>query len=291
MDIRHLQTLVAVAEAESFANAADQLFITPAAVSQQIRQLEEELGLELFDRTIRPPQLNANAEGLVRRARELLEKFNDFKTSAIEWQVRGRLSIGSINGITVSMLPETLRFLTRRYPQVRVRIVEGSSQLLVRRLKRRELDAAIVSDILDLPDTMERHPIFSEPLVVIGKQEQQTASWRELLRSGPFLRLNQQSGLGSLIDKSLRKYRIHLDEAMELDSSDSIVQMALAGLGNGVVPMGRVSGEASRVLKILPFGEPQIHRQVVLIQRKNSKASELTKLLYQELQSQIAMRS
>jgi len=291
MNIRHLQTLVTVAEADSFAHAADQLFITPAAVSQQIRQLEDELGVELFDRAIRPPRLNANAEGLVSRARELVEMFIDFKAGAGEWQIRGRLSIGAINGITVSLLPETLRLLTRRYPQVNVRIVEGSSQLLVQRLKRRELDAAIVSDILELPATMERHPIFSEPLVVIGNQDQQTTSWRELLRSAPFLRLNQQSGLGSLIDKSLRKFRIHLEDAMELDSSDSIVQMTLAGLGHGIVPMGRVSAEASRNLKILPFGEPQIHRQVVLVQRKDSKAAELSKLLYQELQSQIALRS
>lgn len=291
MEMRHLQTLIAVANADSFAHAADQLFLTPAAVSQQVRQLEEELGLELFDRSLRPPQLNGYGEALLGRARELVEQFNDFKATAGEQQIRGLVSIGSINGITVSLLPETLRSLRRRHPEVRVRIVEGSSRTLIRRLKRRELDAAIVSDIYEIPESMERFPIFSEALVVIARQQQPVASWKKLLHRQPFLRLNRNSGLGALIEKSLRKYRVRVEEVMELDSTDSIVQMTLAGLGHGIVPMGRISEEASRSLVIMPFGEPQIHRQVVLVRRRNAAASELSQLLYQELQAQIAKRT
>lgn len=291
MEIRHLHTLVTVADADSFASAAEQLFVTPAAVSQQIRQLESELGIQLFDRAIRPPRLNTNAEDLVTRARELVEQFNDFKSSARERQIRGRLSIGSVNGITASLLPETLRSLTRRYPEVKVRIEEGSSQTLVRRVKRRELDAAIVSDVMDLPDSMERFPVFSEPLVVIENQAHAAMSWREVLERDPFLRINRNSGLGTLIDASLKRFRIKVDDAMELDSTDSLVQMTLSGLGSGIVPLGRVSAEASRNLKIFPFGEPQVHRQVVLVQRKSKAPLELLRLLYRELQSQLAERS
>lgn len=291
MDVRHLHTLVAVAESDSFAKAADQLFITPAAVSQQIRQIESELGISLFDRAIRPPRLNANGEGLVTKAKELIELFNDFKSNVAEISVRGQLSIGSINGITISLLPDTLRALRRRYPDLRVRIEEGSSQILLRQVKRRELDVAIVSDVMDIPSTIDKFPIFNEPLVVISNTENDGLSWREALQQGPFLRLNRNLGLGSLLDHYLRKYRIKVDTAMELDSSDSIVQMALSGLGCGIVPMGRVSAEASRQLTIMPFGEPQEHRHVVLVQRKNTGASEFSQLLYQELLAQIANRN
>jgi DNA-binding transcriptional LysR family regulator len=291
MEIRHLRTLVTVAEADSFADAAELLFITPAAVSQQIRQLEEELGLPLFDRSLRPPRLNANGENLLDRARKLVEQFNDFKSSAAESTIRGRLSIGSINGITSTLLPETLRSLRRRYPEVRVRIEEGPSQVLVRRVMREELDAAIVSDVMQLPDYMERLPIFSEPLVVIASLKKNPKSWREALETDHFLRLNRSAGLGILIDKSLKELHVNVDEAMELDSTDSIVHMTLAGLGSGIVPMGRVSPEMSRNLRIFPFGEPQVQRLVVLAQRKNTAASELSQLLYQELQSQLTERS
>lgn len=291
MEIRHLRTLATVADADSFASAAEQLFVTPAAVSQQIRQLEAELGIQLFDRALRPPRLNAQAEVLVGRARELVEQFNDFKTSPLESRLRGRLSIGSVNGITASLLPETLRSLTRRYPEVRVRIEEGSSRQLARRVKRRELDAAIISDIKNLPDSMEKLPLFSEPLVVIENQASEARSWREVLQRDPFLKINTASGLGSLIADSLKRFRVRVDEAMELDSTDSLVQMTLAGLGSGVVPMGRVSAEAARSLRIFPFGEPQVQRQVVLVQRSSKAPAELLRALYREIQSQIAERS
>ena len=291
MEIRHLHTLVTVAEADSFADAAELLFITPAAVSQQIRQLEEELGLPLFDRSLRPPRLNANGENLLDRARKLVEQFNDFKSSAAESTIRGRLSIGSINGITSTLLPDTLRSLRRRYPEVRIRIEEGPSQVLVRRVMREELDAAIVSDVMQLPDYMESLPIFSEPLVVIASLKKNPKTWREALETDHFLRLNRNAGLGILIDKSLKQLHVHVDESMELDSTDSIVHMTLAGLGSGIVPMGRVSSEVSRNLRIFPFGEPQVQRLVVLAQRKNTAASELSQLIYQELQSQLAERS
>lgn len=291
MEIRHLRTLATVADADSFASAAEQLFVTPAAASQQIRQLEAELGIQLFDRALRPPRLNAQAEVLVGRARELVEQFNDFKTSALESRLRGRLSIGSVNGITASLLPETLRSLTRRYPEVRVRIEEGSSRQLARRVKRRELDAAIISDIKNLPDSMEKLSLFSEPLVVIENQASEARSWREVLQRDPFLKINTASGLGSLIADSLKRFRVRVDEAMELDSTDSLVQMTLAGLGSGVVPMGRVSAEAARSLRIFPFGEPQVQRQVVLVQRSSKAPAELLRVLYREIQSQIAERS
>ena len=248
MDIRHLQTLVAVAEADSFAKAAETLFITPAAVSQQIRQLEDDLGLVLFDRAIRPPRLNAHGEGLVAKAKELLEQFKDFKASASDVAVRGQLSIGSINGITVSLLPETLRSLKLRYPDLRVRIGEGSSQVLLRQVKRSELDVAIISDVLDIPDNLEKFSIFSEPLVVISSMESEGMNWRDVLKKEPFLRLNRNLGLGGFIDRSLRRFRIKVSTSMELDSSDSIVQMALSSLGSGIVPLGRVSADATRIL-------------------------------------------
>ena len=291
MEMRHLYTLVTVAEADSFADAAELLFITPAAVSQQIRQLEEELDLQLFDRSLRPPRLNTNGEALLERARKLVEQFDDFKSTAAESNIRGRLSIGSVNGITPTLLPETLRALRRRYPEVRVRIEEGASQILVRRVMRKELDAAIVSDVTELPGSMERIPIFSEPLVVISDLTKNPQSWREAIEADHFIRLNRNAGLGIQIDKSLKKFHLHVDETMELDSTDSIVQMTLAGLGSGIVPMGRVSPEVSRNLRIFPFGEPQVHRLVVLVQRKGAASSELSQLLYQELQSQLAERS
>ena len=72
MNSIQLKTLIAVADSRSFAEAADRLFITPSAISHQVREIEDYLGLELFDRSTRPPRLNPHGQSVVNRGREIL---------------------------------------------------------------------------------------------------------------------------------------------------------------------------------------------------------------------------
>ncbi len=291
MNINQLRTLVTVAEAPSFAEAAAILFVTPAAVSQQLRQLEAEIGDALFDRSARPPRLNDLGESLLPRAREVVERFDAFRDFAsADSRLRGRLVIGSVSGIADSLLPETLSALRRRYPDLMVRIEEGSSQVLVRRVRRGELDAALVSGDIDVPRGLEQVPLFSEPLVVVAPPESAAGGWREALTAHPFLRLNRHAGVGRQIDACLRRGRVRVEEAMELDSSDAIVQMALAGLGAGAVPRGRVGAEAARLLKMFPHGQPQVARQVMLVERANQAATDHAAVFLRELQARLAAR-
>ena len=90
--------------------------------------------------------------------------------------------------------------------------------------------------------------------------------------------------MGAQIDGVLRRAGIVLEEAMELDSSEAIVSMALAGLGAGVVPAGRLSEELCSRLRTVAFGDPPVSRRVVLIERRNNQRSALAQVLYEELQ-------
>ena len=200
MNLNQLRTLVTVADTSSFAEAAASLFVTPAAVSQQLRQLEQEVGAALFDRSERPPILNALGESLLPRAREVVERFDAFREFATAGpRLRGRLTISSVSGIADTLLPETLNALRRRYPDLLIRIEEGSSQVLVRRVRRRELDAAMVSGDIDLPGGLVQVPLFSEPLVVVAPPGSPATGWREALRGHPFLRLNRHAGVGQSV--------------------------------------------------------------------------------------------
>ena len=76
-----------------------------------------------------------------------------------------------------------------------------------------------------------------------------------------------------------------LSRAMELDSSESIVGLVMAGLGVGVVPSNRLRGESLTKLRTVPFGTPPVRRSVVLIERSNNQRSDLAAILYQELLS------
>ena len=285
MNVRHLRTLVAIADSDSFLAAAERLYLTPAAVSQQMKSLEDELQVPLFDRSTRPPRLNPHGASLVERARGVLQSYDAFVDAAgAPGELAGRLVLGCVNGVSSDLLPRALANLRQRHPRVRVRIEEGQSASLTHGVLRRELDAAIVTEG-QLPEPELRSlPVLNEPLIVVAPDGSPGATWKELLETHAFLRINRRSGMGTQIDRVLRREGIVLEEAMELDSSEAIVSMALAGLGAGVVPAGRLSNKLRRRLRTLAFGDPPVSRRVILVERRNNQRSELAQVLYEELQ-------
>lgn len=286
MNIQHLITLVAVHDHASFADAADSLFLTPAAVSQQMRNLEDELQVPLFDRTTRPPRLNAHGVNIVTQARDVLERFNVLAERARSpGEIAGTLIIGSATGITSSLVPRALSALRERHPRLQIRIEEGLTDDLINRVRRRALDGALITQPLVPSPDMQVLPITTEPLIVVAPKSVSERGWKNILQARPFLRLNRKSGVGALIDVTLRTSGIAVTEAMELDSSESIVGLVMAGLGVGVVPSGRLRGESLARLKTVPFGSPPVRRSVVLIERTNNQRSDLAAILYQELLS------
>ncbi|MGJ3260038.1 MAG: LysR family transcriptional regulator [Rhodospirillales bacterium] len=286
MNLQHLKTLIAVHDHASFADAAEALFLTPAAVSQQMRHLEDELQVPLFDRSTRPPRLNAHGVHIVDQARDVLARFNALADMARSpGEIAGTLTIGSATGITSALVPRALGALRERHPRLQIRIEEGLTNDLISRVRRRELDGALITEPLVPEPDMQTVPITSEPLVVVAPKSIRERGWRNVLTARPFLRLNRKSGVGALIDVTIRRSGINVTEAMELDSSESIVGLVMAGLGVGVVPSGRLRGESLEKLKAIPFGSPPVRRKVVLIERTNNQRSDLAAILYQELLS------
>lgn len=286
MNVLHFRTLVAVHDAPTFADAAEALYLTPAAVSQQMRHLEETLQVALFDRATRPPRLNAHGLRVVAHARDVLVSYDRLVeiAGAVD-EIAGVLTIGAATGITSRLIPAMLRRLRDNYPALQIKIEEGVTTDLISRVRRRSLDAAVITEP-DIPEPdLVTLPITSEQMTVLAPADSVESDWKSLIASRPFLRLNRLSGVGRLIDAEIRKARIPVQEAMELDSSESIVDLVTEGLGVGVVPAGRVTDDVRKSLKVVPFGSPPVMRNVVLIERTNNQRSDLANILYQELRA------
>ena len=291
MNIPQLRTLVAITDTKGFATAAEKLFVTPAAVSQQMRALEDELQVPLFDRTTRPPRLNAHGVHIAERAREVLRMFDAFAEEArAPDEIAGVLTLGCISGFSSDLIPTVLGNLRKRYPRLMVRIEEGQSTSLINQVRRRELDAAIVTEPLIPEPELEMLLITEEPLMVVAPPETSVATWTEALTTLPFLRLNPLSGMGALIDAEIRMAGLILSEAMELDSSEVVLSMVRAGLGAGVVPAGRLKGEHGGMVRQFAFGDPPVSRRVVLAERPDYERSDLSQVLYVELKRLTASR-
>jgi len=276
-----LRTLVAIADTRSFAAAADNLFITASAVSHQMRDLEEDLGVDLFDRETRPPKLNAHGYAVVERGREVLSRFDTLvELARSPGEIGGRLMLGCVSGVSSDLIPRALASLRESHPAVQVSIEEGLSEALAYRVRRRELDAAIITELPEPDPELKSLLITEEAMIVVAPADCRLTQWQEILTAYPFIRLNRNAGMGKVIERALREHRVAVKEAMELDSSEAVVGMASAGLGAGVIPAGRLGQVPAGEFVALPFGEPPIHRRVVLVERSNNPRSDLSQLVY-----------
>jgi len=281
MNMTQLRSLVAIADAGGFSIAADNLFVTPSAISHQMRDLEAELGVPLFDRASRPPRLNAHGLALVERGRDLLTRFDLLiELAKSPGEIGGRLMLGCVSGVSSDLIPRALANLHASHPAVQVTIEEGLSEALANRVRKRELDAAIITELHETDSELKSLLITEEAMIVVAPPDCRLTDWREVLSSYPFIRLNRNAGMGKIIDRALRDNHLQVNEIMELDSSETVVGMAHNGIGAGIVPVGRLRRAVAGEVVALSFGEPPIFRRVVLIERRNNPRSDLSQLVY-----------
>ena len=239
MSVRNLRTLVAIAETGSFRDAALRLNLTQAAVSQQVRALEDVYGDDLFDRTTRPARLTAKAWALVDKARAVIAGYDDLaRLTQDDAPLAGPLTIGVIPTASIRILPALVRRLVRFHPECQLRIESGLSDELVSRLALREIDAALVTQAGSLPDGLDGAPVETEPMVLArGLTPAAQAPPRlEDFAHAPFVRFRRSAGVGRVIDGYLTAKGIAPSDVIELDSIEAIVALVVTGFGMTIVP-------------------------------------------------------
>ncbi|MBX5443112.1 MAG: LysR family transcriptional regulator [Solirubrobacteraceae bacterium] len=168
MELRHLRYFVAVAEDLHFRRAAERLHVAQPAVSEQIRKLEAELGVRLFDRTPRSVRLTEAGRVMLEEARRVLRQAEQAALAArnADAQANLPLRIGYVADALPAVVPRTLRHLVAAAPAVRMRLETGSAARLLDEVRGGALDVAVVG--LPAPTAGLRvTPLGSEPLVVV----------------------------------------------------------------------------------------------------------------------------
>lgn len=168
MDMRHLRCFVAVAEEMHFGRAAERLHLSQPPVSLAIKELEEELGVTLLERTSRRMSLTRAGEDALRDARAVLAGADTMRKRAREAAqgLMGTMSIGFISLPAYSFLPSTLRRFTEDYQRVRVSLQEGTTDQILHDVESGSLDIGLVFSTPDLPAALSSRLVQSEPLVV-----------------------------------------------------------------------------------------------------------------------------
>ncbi|MCB9957858.1 MAG: LysR family transcriptional regulator [Rhodospirillaceae bacterium] len=274
---------MAIADQRTFAAAAQVVGLTQSAVSLQIKALESELGVILFDRTRRPPVLNADGRALVDRAREIIDLADQLTQSFRPDSMGSVLALGAIPTTLTGVLPATLGRLCRKMSGLRIRLSGGLSHELERRVHVGDLDVALVTEPEYLQPTLTWRPFAAEPLMVIAPEGCEGETDEELLTAMPFIRFKRFAWASRIIDSHLRERGISVDPMIEIDSLDGINMLVANGLGVSIVPRRHVDEPFPEGVRVVPFGTPPIVRTIGLIERSDTTKSMLTSALHEEL--------
>lgn len=285
MSVKALKTLCAIVQQGSFAAAGDKLGLTQAAVSIQIRQLEEQLETRLFDRVGRNQVLNHDGRKVLERAEQILALYDQLGDGlGAAGQFSGKLLLGAVFSVQTGALGPVLSRLRDCYPQLKIKVLRGMSIDLAQRVESGELDAVLITEPQhDIPPNYEWTTLEREPFYVVAHKDTPVQSDAEMLRRYPFIRLDPRAWAGSMIDSELRRRGIAPDEMMELDSLQAALMMVEQKLGLTIMALGDKRAEyLKQNLCLVPFGDPVIYRNVGVYQRKDHGRKALAQVLINE---------
>jgi len=273
--IRELRTFIAVAEHGTFAGAGSRIGLTQSAVSAQIARLERELGFALFERTGRSARLNSAGREALARAEELVAMYRQLGRQGATPGQGGLLRVGAVASVQASFMPPALATFRREHPQCRVRIEPGVSLALLGQVDAGEIDIAVmIRPPFALPAELEWKALGAEPFVLLAPRRAR-GGWRELLATRPFIRYDHASFGGRLVDQFLRRQRIVVQEALELDELQGMTQLVAQGLGVALVPLSLGTKAWPAGVRALDLGPLTFHREIGLVERPSHRRQAL----------------
>ncbi|MBX3283196.1 MAG: LysR family transcriptional regulator [Acidobacteria bacterium] len=239
MEIRQLKAFLAIAEAKTFTAGARRVNVTQAAISMQIRQLEDEVGMPLFTRTPRRVIMTEAGEYLLDRARKILREHDSAiaEIAEVAGAEHGRLRIGSSSSnFSSSQLPKILGKLRQRFPNGDLHVTSGTSQFLVDKIMHGEVDIAFVSLPVD-NSSITTDLLLSDEIVAIGHPSHPLAKDRFISAAalaGEKLILGERGGnTRRMIDDFFNAANVRPNIIMELSRQAAINQMVEANMGVG----------------------------------------------------------
>jgi DNA-binding transcriptional LysR family regulator len=290
MTIRMLKTLIAIDNNHTFSAAADDVFITHAAVSQQMKALEDEWAVTLFDRSKRTPELTPIGREIVKKARKVVLAYEDIVPSVLgDTGLSGEIVLGALPTTLTGLTPLTVNLLKKRFNDVHVRVNPGLTLNLIAEIERGRLDAAIISRPEFLPRSIGSKFIATEAMHLLASHNTETDDPIELLVKNPFIRFSRNAVVGRLIEEWLQRYKIQVEETMELESLESIASMVAANLGVSIVPKRCVQSPNPLPVKRIALGEDSPSRQLILIYRSDNPKSQMLDALNTAIQEAVAI--
>lgn len=283
LTLRQLEVFDSVARHTSHSRAAEQLHLTQPAVSMQIKQLEEAIGLPLFRATGKKIYLTEAGTEFLHYCRSILNQLKEAENVLTEMKGvgRGKLAI-SVASTASYFATQLLAEFCKRYPKVSVSLNVTNRETLLKQLAENEMDMVIMGQPPEGLD-LEAASFMENPLVVIAAAHHPLANVSQIplarLQEETFLVREQGSGTRSAMERFFTKQGIKLNTGTELSTNEAIKQAVQAEMGLGILSLHTVSLELeAKRLAVLDVQSLPILRHWYVVHRKEKRLTATAKM-------------
>ncbi len=278
LTLRQLKVFEAVARHLNYTRAAEELHLTQPAVSMQVKQLEESLGVALFEQLGKRIHLTEPGQEVLAYARHITQQVDELETvlNRLKGVSGGRLKI-SVATTANYFIPTLIGSFSRRFPDVTVSLDVTNRETLLRQLNENTVDLVIMGQPPAEAD-VEAEPFLENPLVVVAPPDHPLASRKKIslqrLQEETFLVREPGSGTRIAMERFFSEHGMKLRTGMEVGSNEAIKQSVQAGLGLGLLSRATIEQElALKRLAVLDIEDFPIMRHWYVVHRKGKRLS------------------
>lgn len=291
MELRQLKYFIKAAETLHFTDSASALFITQSTLSQQIKQLEEELGMLLFERIGKRVRLTEAGNVFLTHARQTLLEVEKGRQAIADLNevLAGELKIGVTFALT-SILIATLKPFSLHYPGIMIFVEYGTSEELEKKLRLSELDIVLAFHDNENDKDLEMQLLFTAQMVLVVSGKNDLANMKKVQLNDLDGRALILPGKGfstrNFLDDIFHKHNIHPVIKMELNDIHSLLQ--LVDTGNWITILSEKSLLGWENLVAIPIDNKAMNRKSFLMWTKGTYQKKAATLFISELQKIIS---
>jgi len=278
VSLRQLRVFEAVARLSSYTRAAEELHLTQPAVSMQVRQLEDEVGLPLFEKLGKQISLTAVGHELFHYSRSINRSLQEMEEviESLKGVNRGRLSVAVASTVNY-FAPRLLAAFHQRYPGIGLRLDITNRERLVQQLQANAVDMVLMGQPPDAVD-VESEAFMDNPLVVIAPPEHPLAAEKHIgiqrLAGEVFVMREPGSGTRQAMERFFAEQGVTICHGMQMSRNEAVKQAVRSGLGLSVVSLHTVELELeTKRLVVLEVEGFPLERQWHLVYRRGRRLS------------------
>lgn len=288
--LRQLRVFVTVAHARSFSRAGEIVGLSQSAVSHSVKELEQQTGVRLLDRTTREVALTEAGQQLASRLERVLDELHSTLREAgrVGTQLTGKVRIAASQTISAHLIPQCIAESNRCYPEIDFVLHDRPQQWVLESIRQGEVDFGIVIDPGAVND-LQCETILSEPFLLLCRQDHRFArresiDWHDL-QSERLVLQDYASGSRPLIDAALAHFSVSTRIVQEIGHPATLFPMVEAGIGISVLPALALPlpQDSHLIVKRLT---PGMERQLMLARRKNRSLSTAAQALWEIVRAQ-----